>query len=893
MKPISAGWATRNVAAAPGHHSWSAPGVAPFDRGITDFSSRRHGHRETGDKDDATRKAAPFDHSPFHLGSGFFSPAGFLARPDLVISDGIAYRQFTSETAEERPKGSSRPDTSNTVKAAIYDFNFLLFSRYIRELKHSEPQMAVLRFEEPTKETTPIPTDQLEQLLVLQRDTLEDVVLGKAIDDVLQQLCRASELMLPNSVASIMLFDESKAHLNVRAAPSIPPEGIVALNGLQPGPNAGSCGTAVYTEEPVFVENTMTDPRWASMVDLAKQFNLHACWSYPIRTANDTVIGSFALTSFESRAPNGFQKRLLETSSYIAGIVLERERQAQRQATVDTAFNNMREGVMVTDAKNHIIQVNRAFERITGHAASEAIGQTPKLLYSGHQDDDFYLNLHHSLAQQGEWQGEIWNRRKNGDVYPQWLSITVVPDKDPNAKRHVGVFADITETKNSERRLWQLAHHDALTDLPNRLLLMARLEHAIQRAHRTETLLAILFIDLDRFKTINDSLGHCAGDKLLKTVAQRLHDEIHEDDTVARLGGDEFVLLLEDMPDVNAVRRIASRLIDRLAAPIVIDGRALVVTASVGIGLYPKDAEDPETLMQHADAAMYRAKYDGRNRIAFYAPELTREIQRRLELEHDLRYALAHEQFVLHYQPIFSSSDGELNALEALLRWQHPKRGLIPPNDFIPVAEDTGLIADIGAWVTARACREANRWLAQSERAFSLSVNLSPYQLTTECVDDLETILRNSAFPMDRFEFEVTETLLIEEGERGLQQLTRMRKNLGMRIAMDDFGTGQSSLSQLKRLPIHKLKIDRSFVADIPDDGNDSAIVKAIILMAHTLGLEVVAEGVETIEQHKFLCASGCDHLQGFLYGRPMPAEEIGRRFRNRQMKVEYRCKAT
>jgi len=720
-----------------------------------------------------------------------------------------------------------------------------------------------------------VPVAQLEQLLHLQRDILEMIAVGRATDEILDQLCLLSEAMVPNSVCSIMLLDDTQSHLNVCSAPSIPPEGIEALNGLQPGPNAGSCGTAVYSQEAVFVENILTDRRWQDLLDIAERFNLRACWSLPIKVEGDKVIGSFALTSFESRPPGPFHKRLLDTGSYLAGIVLQREQQAQRLLAAGIAFDHMREAVMVTDAESRIVQANRAFERITGYSEKEAIGQTPKLLNSGRQSPEFYRNFFRSLDEQGEWRGEIWNRRKNGDIYPQWLSVKTIYGNDGKVSSYISVFADITETKNSERKLWQLAHHDPLSNLPNRLLLSARLEHAMQRAHRTGASIALLFIDLDRFKNINDSLGHQVGDELLKAISHRLQTSVHEDDTVARLGGDEFVVLLEDIRDANTVRMIGNRLIERLSDPVTVRGKSLVVTASIGISLYPEDAQDSETLLKHADAAMYKAKTLGRNRLAYYAPELTQEVQQRLDLENELRQGMAREEFSLHYQPQFAASDGRLVAVEALLRWNHPQRGTVPPNEFIPLAEETGLIRELGCWVTETACNQVMQWRKAGYPLFTLAVNLSPYQLRGECTDALMTILERTGFPADWFEFEVTETLLVEEGGLALRELTEMRAVMGMSIAMDDFGTGHSSLSQLKFLPIGKLKIDRSFVNDLPADTNDAAIARAIILMAHTLGLEVVAEGVETVEQHRFLCESGCDHLQGFLYGKPMPAEEI------------------
>ena len=731
-----------------------------------------------------------------------------------------------------------------------------------------------------------IDSAHLEQLFQLQRSALEMIATGHPTDNILDQLCRLSEALLPNAVASIMLLDGSGTSLRVRSAPSIPAAGVEALNGLQPGPNAGSCGTAVYRNEPVYVENILGDPRWADLLDIAERFNLQACWSTPIRAADEVVIGSFALTSFECRKPSPFHCRLLDTGSYLAGIVLEREDHARRLDTAAVAFEHMREAVMVTDERHRIIQVNRAFEYITGFTAQEAIGRNPRLLNSGRQGADFYRDFYLALQGNDEWRGEVWNRRKNGDIYPQWLSVKAVRNAAGELSSHVSVFADISDSKQSERKLWHLAHHDALSDLPNRLLLSARLEQAMRRARRNSAGLAVLFIDLDRFKNINDSLGHQAGDELLRIVSTRLQAVMLQRDTVARLGGDEFVVLLEDISDPGDTRRIAERIIQQLSQPVELCGKSLVVTASVGISLYPGDAQDPESLLQHADVAMYRAKALGRNHLAFYAPRLTEEIRQRLELEHDLRQALANGQFTLHYQPQFAAVDGSLVAVEALLRWQHPERGMVPPNSFIPVAEETGLIREIGCWVTETACRQMQSWQTGGHPAFTLAVNLSPFQLRANCASQLLDLLQRTGLSAEYLEFEITESLLVEDGGYALQQLAKIRQQVGMNIAMDDFGTGHSSLSQLKLLPISKLKIDRSFVRDLPDDNHNAAIVKAIVLMAHTLGLQVVAEGVETTAQRRLLCETGCDLLQGFLLGEPVPAEEITRRLESGHLRV-------
>ncbi len=746
--------------------------------------------------------------------------------------------------------------------------------------------MSAVHAESPFSERSAIDNVQLEELFRLQRHALEMIAAGGAAGDILDQLCRMSEALLPNAVASVMLLDDERTSLRVRAAPSIPASAIEALNGLKPGPDAGSCGNAVYRNEPVYVERILGDPRWAGLLDIAERFKLQACWSAPIRAALDVVVGSFALTSFECRAPNPFHRRLLETGSYLAGIVLEREYHERRLHAASVAFDHMREAVMVTDARHCIVQVNRAFELITGYSAQEAIGRSPRILNSGRQHAAFYREFYRTLQETGEWRGEIWNRRKKGDVYPQWLSVKAIRDADGTLNSHVSVFADISDTKRSERELWHLAHHDALSDLPNRLLLSARLEQAIRHASRYSSMLALLFIDLDHFKNINDSLGHQAGDELLRIVSERLQGSVQQGDTVARLGGDEFVVLLEDIADPADAQGVAERVLAHLSQPVTLCGKSLVVTASIGISIHPGDARDPDSLLQHADVAMYRAKELGRNHLAFYAPRLTKDVRQRVELEHDLRGALANREFLLHYQPQFAAEDGSLVAVEALLRWRHPRRGMVPPSAFIPVAEETGLIHDIGCWVTETACRQAQVWQAGGHQGFTLAVNLSPFQLRADCASQLLAVLQRTGLRPDCLEFEITESLLVEDGGYALQQLAEIREQVGMKIAMDDFGTGHSSLSQLKRLPISKLKIDRSFIGDLPDDNHSSAIVNAIVLMAHALGLRVVAEGVETAAQRRWLSDAGCDFLQGYLLGKPVTAQEITRSLDTGKLRV-------
>lgn len=540
-------------------------------------------------------------------------------------------------------------------------------------------------------------------------------------------------------------------------------------------------------------------------------------------------------------------------------------------------FENTADGVLIADAENRIVAVNRAFTAITGYRADEVIGRTPRLLSSGRHDREFYQRMWTAVREHGHWQGEIWNQRKNGEQFPELLTLSVVRDADGRITNYVGVFSDISHMKRTEEQLAHLAHYDALTDLPNRVLLRLRLEHGVERARRSGERLAVLFIDIDRFKNVNDSLGHPVGDELLVEIARRLRARIRAEDTLARLGGDEFVILLDRIHRIEDVATFAHEIIELLNQPFQLPSAPEVfVGASVGISLYPDDTGDATQLVRNADAALYLAKEAGRNVYRFYTSDLTRAAQERLALESALRRALERGEFVLHYQPVIEVTSGRVIGAEALVRWAHPSEGMIPPLRFIPVAEDTGLIAPLGEWVLEAACRQGRAW-ADAGHPLAMAVNLSSRQFrSADLLARVRAILERTGFPASRLELEITESTVMESGERALDIL-RDLKALGVRLLIDDFGTGYSSLAYLKRFPVSALKIDRSFVCDIAEDDNDRMIVATIVAMAHQLGLSVVAEGVENGGQFAFLKGLGCDACQGYLVGRPMAAEAFDR----------------
>ncbi len=538
-------------------------------------------------------------------------------------------------------------------------------------------------------------------------------------------------------------------------------------------------------------------------------------------------------------------------------------------------FASTSEGITVTDASGKIVEVNPAFERITGFSRADAIGRSPRILQSGRHDAAFYRAMWETLLETGQWRGEVWNRRRSGELYPEWLTISAVRDAAGRATHYVGVFSDITTVKEAQEQIEFLAHHDALTRLPNRTLLRERLAHCITRARRHQQQLAVLLLDLDRFKNVNDTLGHPVGDELIVEVAQRITALVRADDTLARLGGDEFALLVEDEASVMAIEAVARKLVDVFAVPVRVADHALTVTASIGISVYPGDGEDADTLLKNADSAMYQAKHSGRNGFRFFAPELTRGALERLMMETALRAAVSRDELVLHYQPQVALGSAELVGVEALVRWQHPDQGLLQPADFIPLAEEIGVIDEIGRWVLCEACRQMARWRERGVAVPRVAVNLSAKQidsgtLVTAVADTLD------AFGLDpgQLELELTESMIMAQPEEARNVLEGLR-GLGVQIAIDDFGTGYSSLAYLKLLKIDRLKIDRSFIREIGRDPNDEAITRAVIALAGSLELQTVAEGIEEVAQVEFLSREGCQVGQGYHFSRPLPADGI------------------
>ncbi|MDP3876104.1 MAG: EAL domain-containing protein [Methylobacter sp.] len=563
-------------------------------------------------------------------------------------------------------------------------------------------------------------------------------------------------------------------------------------------------------------------------------------------------------------------------------------KQAEERLRVAAIAFESNEPMVITDAASIILQVNHAFTESTGYSKEEAVGQRVGMLKSGRHDEAFYAEMWASIERDGTWQGEIWDRRKNGEIYPKWLIISVVKGDNGEVTHYVGTHIDITERKAAEEQIKQLAFYDPLTQLPNRRLLQERLKHSIDVERRDGKQLALLMLDLDRFKAVNDSLGHLAGDELLQQVATRITTRLRDVDMVARLGGDEFVILLEDIAHPEDAARVAEEIIAELSRLFCLaQNEEVQIGASIGISLYPQHGDSPELLMDHADAALYQAKDAGRGCFAYFSEDLTLVARERIALESRLRRAIEQGDLRVFYQPQMDIINGRIVGAEALVRWQDPVEGLIPPFRFIPIAEETGLIIAIGEWVLRETCRQGRAWLDAGLPSLTLAVNVSPHQFRRGDICALVArVLSETGFPARQLELEITESGLMDNQDNASAILKDLRKQ-GIRLAIDDFGTGYSSLAYLKHFPLDLLKIDKSFIDDIPHLQDDMEIAATIIAMGHILGFKVLAEGVETLAQLEFLQEKGCDSYQGYIKSKPIPAEEFAQLLLDQQREID------
>jgi diguanylate cyclase (GGDEF)-like protein/PAS domain S-box-containing protein len=605
----------------------------------------------------------------------------------------------------------------------------------------------------------------------------------------------------------------------------------------------------------------------------------------PIVKLQSTMESMQAKGSMEDFVPIGLKKgdldeigKLTSAFNQMSGSLSESEKSMKLAASI---YQTNAHAIMVTDEKNLIVDVNPAFTRITGYTFEEAIGNDPKLLQSGKHDQEFYQQMWHSIITEGNWEGEIWDRRKNGVIYPKQAHIHVLRRADGTVYRHIAQFSDITEKKQKDELIYWQANYDALTSLPNRRLLIERLERALIRAKRNNNFGALMFLDMDRFKSLNDTLGHEYGDMLLIEVAKRLKSCVRDGDTVARLGGDEFVVVVESISDFLEdasfiISNVAEKIRLALASPYQLNKFEYLTSPSIGVYLYGVENDSVNELIKRADMAMYQAKDSGRNAVRFFDPQMQELVNKRSALESDLQMAIPNNQFELFYQIQLDQDQRPIGA-EALIRWNHPLNGLIPPGQFIPFAEGTPMILDIGHWVLDTACIQISIWSQQaSTRHLVLAVNISAQQFKQpEFVDEVANMINKHGIDPSSLKLELTESVAVDDIDSVVMKMDALRKLVGVTLSLDDFGTGYSSLSYLKRLPLDQIKIDQSFVRDITIDPADEVMVKTIIDMAHNFGLNVIAEGVETEAHLSFLKKNGCKAFQGYLFSKPVPLVEF------------------
>lgn len=664
-------------------------------------------------------------------------------------------------------------------------------------------------------------------------------------------------------------------------------EGAGYLEGinisLQPDIPEGQGTTAFVFREgrAAIVQDFFGSPQMAAYHERARAYGWNCVASFPI-LRDGRVYASLAVYHSEK---NAFSPEIVELMSEMVlnvgngldRLTLEETKQKAEESMrlAATIYASSAEGVMVTDEDNLIIDVNPAFVQQTGYTLEEVRGKNPRILKSGRHDAEFYREMWDELLATGHWQGEVWDLRKDGTEHIKLLNISLLRDVHGRTYRHVAQFFDITDRKLKEQLIWKQANFDSLTGLPNRRLFYDRLEQEIKKSHRSGYPLALLFIDLDRFKEINDTLGHAMGDQLLEEASSRIISSVRETDTVARLGGDEFTVILPEFGERIDLERIVENILKALARPFRLGDKGdSYISGSVGITLYPDDAQDVESLLKHADQAMYVAKAEGRNRFGYFTESMQREVVERLSLTNELRNALPRRELEVYYQPILELNTRRIVKAEALLRWKHPTLGMVSPAKFIPLAEESGLIHEIGEWVFRETLARIREWHERFGEIIQVSVNKSPAQFERQEAISWPGLIESFGLPGQSVTVEITEGLLLNKSARVKQRLFEFRNN-GIEVSIDDFGTGFSALSYLKLFDIDYLKIDRSFVSDLATDDSDKALVEAIIVMAHKLGIKTIAEGVETVDQEALLLKSGCDFVQGYYYSRPIPAIEF------------------
>lgn len=712
------------------------------------------------------------------------------------------------------------------------------------------------------------------QTEALRSFMLEQINGDKPLTQLFQEVVQHLEVVMPGSICSIVLLDRDGVHLRLGAMPDFPDFFVHAIDGQPIGHGVGSCGHAMFTGERTIVEDIETHPYWSAFKDIAKSANLASCWSEPIRSLNKQILGAFAIYHSVPTKPESFHLSLLEMAAHFLALAIARDRTESKLRKLSQAVEQSPNIIIITDTDAKIEYVNQAFIDKTGLSLEQVTGQRPHILQSGKTPLFTYEEMWEHLRRGDSWQGELTNSYRDGKETIELAHISPVRDANGVVTHFLSLQEDITDKKRTEERIQYLAHFDVLTGLPNRVLLEERAHFVLSAAKRKSSSVSLIFFDLDHFKNINDSLGHSTGDALLIELARRLRNVLREEDVISRLGGDEFILLLSGVDEIGA-ERVAEKLLQTVNQNYLLGQYDLNVSASIGIAVYPEDGEDLETLLRNADTAMYRAKQDGRNNFRFFTQEMQARSGRHLELVNALRYALEKQQLQVLYQPQIDLQSGQVIGAEALLRWHHPDMGTVSPAEFIPVAEETGAILSIGEWVLRTAVMQTQQWHSAGWSQLSIAVNLSAVQFRhTDLPGTVSHILQESGLAADCLELELTEGVAMTDPAGAIAIMNDLHQR-GVRMAIDDFGTGYSSLSYLKKFKVSKLKIDQSFIRDISSDPEDKAIISAVISMAKTLGLQTIAEGVETEEQLNFLLEQACDEVQGYFFARPLDADQF------------------
>ncbi|MFZ6687823.1 bifunctional diguanylate cyclase/phosphodiesterase [Undibacterium sp. SXout11W] len=711
---------------------------------------------------------------------------------------------------------------------------------------------------------------------------LEKINSSLSLTEILRDVVLELEKIIPDSICSIMLAGEDGQCLKLGAAPHLPDFYCQAIDGLAIAPGVGSCGNAIATGQRTIAENLATHPFWQAYKPLIEAAGLGSCWSEPIFSSANKVLGAFAIYHKEPATPQEFHLHLLQMAAHFIAIAIERKQSEDKLRKLSQAVEQSSNAIIITDGRAKIEYVNAAFLTSSGKTLHEVIGKRPYLNQSNRTSKSSYKTMLKALRRGENWHAELTHFDRLGSEHTDFIQVSPIRDEAGQIRHFLFVQEDITEKKRSEERIQYLAHFDALTGIANRTLLEERARYSLGRAVRSKEPLAVVFFDIDHFKDINDSLGHSFGDALLVELSKRLVSSLRAEDTISRLGGDEFVLLLPGI-DSHGVEAVVQKLMHIVNAIYRIGEIELNITTSMGIAVFPEDGKDLETLSKNADSAMYRAKREGRNTYRFFTPEMQARSARHLELVNALRYALEKEQLSLHYQPQVSLASEDVIGVEALLRWHHPVMGNISPDEFISVAEETGLILSIGEWVIRTAVTQLKSWHQLGYYGLRIAVNLSAVQFRHGDLPNTVTrILQEADLAPEFLELELTESVAMHDPEGAIGIIKQLYER-GVRMSIDDFGTGYSSLSYLKKFNVYKLKIDRSFVRDIYTDPEDKAIVSAVIGMANSLGLKTIAEGVETFEQLEFLRQQGCAEVQGYYFSKPLPAPQFEEFMQSRQ----------